>query len=339
MELSAHQPRFEVKANDKSITGVVADRFISLRVTDETGIQSDQFELLLSDHLKDAPIALPPTGAELTVALGYGASLVDQGMFVCDEIELSGWPGQMAIRGRAAIYDKTPKGKTNLQSQKSKAWPKGTKLGDMVAAIAKEHGMAAVVAASLKTITLPALEQLEESNISFLVRVAKRYDAIFKPAGGALVLAKRGESLAADGSPLPVKTVVPSQVTSYNMTMATREAPGTVIAYWNSQRGAKRIEVVAGDGDPVRRLRHNYPDQDSARKAAESELDRRKRGAHKLQLQLPGDPLLASDMRLMLPAELWRDGLAGEWLVTRVEHEFDAAAGYSCRVEAERPLA
>jgi hypothetical protein len=135
---------------------------------------------------------------------------------------------------------------------------------------------------------------------------------------------------------LPVVKLFPHQVTSYNMTQATKEHPGTVVAYWHSTKGAKKIEVVSGSGDPVRRLRHFYPTKEAALKAAEAELDRRKRGAHKLTLQLPGDPLLSADGRLQMPSP-WRDGIAGEWLITRVEHIMDGA-GYCSRVEAEKPL-
>ena len=334
MGLSA-RPAFRLLANDKDITAAVQDRFSSLRVTDEAGLQSDLFEIVLADHLLPA-IALPPSGAELTLWLGYGDRLARMGLYICDEFELSGWPAQLTIRGRAAPYDGTKQGKTSLQTQKSRSWAKGTRLADMVATIAKEHNLAATTAPALRGIVLTHWDQTEESDISFLVRVAARYDAIVKPANGKLVVAKRGESKTASGLALPVVTIRPGDVGSYNMTMAKRDASGTVVAYWQNKRGAKREQISMGDGEPVRRLRNYYPTQDAAREAAQTEYNKRLRGEHKLTLSMAGRTDLQAEGRLVLTDD-FRPGVAGEWLTTRVEHSLDKSAGYSCSVEAEKP--
>lgn len=330
-----YQPQFRIEANSQDVTAAILDRFISLRLTDEAGMQSDMVEITLADHNPLVPIVMPETGAELRVFLGYGLAVQDMGLYVVDEVELAGWPGSMTIRGKAAPYDTSKGGKSDLQTQKSRSWPKGTKLGDLVAKIAKEHGMEPAVSKSLQGIVLPHFDQTEESDISFLLRVGKRYDAITKPAGGKIVMAKAGESKNASGEDLPPVAVVASDCSRFTMTMAKRESPGTVIAYHHNKRTAKRIEVKLGKGEPTRRLRHWYPDEEAAKAAAQAELDKRARGEHKLQLTMPGDPSLAAESRLT--AAGFRDGVNGEWLVTRVTHLLDKNTGYQCDVEAEKP--
>lgn len=330
-------PAFRIIANSGDITAAIMDRFISLTLTDEAGMDSDTFEVTLADHNPLIPIAMPETGAELEVFLGYDNMVQRMGLFIVNEVELSGWPGQMVIRSTAAPYSTSKGGKTDLQSQKSRSWPKGTKLGDLVAKIAGEHSMEPAVADSMKSIVLPHFSQTEESDISFLVRVAKRYDGFAKAAGGKIVLTKRGESKSASGEDLPAIAVHGSQVSTYIMTMAKRDSPGTVIAYHHQKRSAKRIEVKLGSGEPVRRLRHWYPDEAAAKAGAQAELDKRARGEHKLTLTMPGDPLLAAESPLVTSG--FRPDVDGDWLVTRAVHSQSKSSGYTCDVEAEKPNA
>lgn len=334
MGLIGIKPEYRVTANSADITATIADRFISMRVTDETGFQSDTLEIILSDADPENPIQLPPTGAELEIYLGYDGNLTRMGLFVCDELELSGWPGELAIRGRAVAYEKTPLGKTDLQTQKVRSWKNGTTIGAMVAKIAKEHGLQAVVAASLKGIVLPQYDQTEESDISFLIRIAKHYDAIVKPAGGKLAFAKRGESKSAGGEDMPTITVMASECTSWRMHQSTKESPGTVVAYWHNTKQSKRIEVSVGSGDPVKRVKHYFPNQAAALAAANSELDKRKRSENKLSLVMPGNQLLAAEAKL-LPSG-FHPAVTGDWLITRVAHDL-SDSGYKCEIDAERP--
>lgn len=328
-------PGFKLVANDADITATISERFSSLRLTDETGITADTLEIVLADTMPDKPIKVPPTGAELELWLGFDGDLQRKGLFVVDEIVLEGWPSTMTLCARAAIYEGTPKGKADLQTQKTRSWPKGTTIGAMVAKMAGEHGMQAAVSASLADITLPHVDQTAESDISFLVRLARRYDAIAKPAGGKLVFAARGEGKSVSGADLPRITLQPGDVGRYRMRLSTRESPGTVVAFYRLNGEGKRHEVTVGDGDPVRRIRWQYPDQSSARAAALAEFARRQRGEESLMLELGGRADLQAEGILTLDG--FRDGVGGDWLAMRVEHELSKGTGYVCRIEAERP--
>lgn len=326
-------PAFQVLANNKDITDTMSSRLVSLSLTDAAGMESDLLEITLSDR-DDAPIALPPTGAELSVSLGYEGAIQRMGLFIVDEVELSGWPAEMTIRARATPFDASKGGKSTLQSQKTRSWPAGTKLADLVAKVAKEHGLAAAVAASLKSIALPHLDQSDESDLHFLVRVALKYDAIVKPAAGKLILAKRGESKSVGGADLPTVTVTPPEVSRFRAVLSRRDASGTVVAYYHATKAGKRHEVQVGSGEPVQRLRMYHPTAEMALAAARAELDRRARKKFTVSLTLPGRADLVAEGRLVLDG--FREGVAGEWVITRVEHRLDGN-GYVCDVEAETP--
>lgn len=328
------KPEYRITANKTDITGLISERLVSLRYTDEAGMESDVLEIVLADHDPKNPIQVPPTGAELELFLGYDGNLERIGMFVCDEIEMAGWPGEMTIRARATPFDASKGGLSNLQSQKTRSWAKGTILGDMVKKIAKEHGMAPAVMDTLAKIALPHIDQADESDMHFLGRVVKKYDAIVKPAAGKLILAKIGSAKTISGLSLPSVTLAPDDVSRYRVVMSKRETAGMVVAYWHAVKQSKRHEVKVGKGEPVKRLKMYYPTQEMALAAARSELDRRERRKVTVSVTLPGRTDLVAEGRVILSG--FRDGVDGEWSITRAEHSMDGG-GYTTTVEAEQP--
>lgn len=329
-----YRPDYRLLANSTDITALIRDRLLSLRYTDEAGMESDVLEITLADYDPANPIQVPPTGAELELFIGYDGALDRVGMFVCDEVELAGWPGEMTIRARAAPFDQSKGGLSALQTQKTRSWAKGTKLGDMVKKIAKEHGMESAVMGSLAAIVLPHIDQADESDLHFLGRVAKKYDAIVKPAAGKLVLAKVGSAKTISGQSLPTVTLAPGDVSRFRVVMSKRETAGMVVAYCHAVKAAKRHEVKVGSGEPVRRLKMYYPTQEMALAAARSELDRRERRKVTVSITLPGRTDLVAEGRVILDG--FRDGVNGEWSITRAEHSLDSN-GFTTTVEAEQP--
>lgn len=328
-------PTYTILADQADITAAIKSRLLGLSLTDAVGMESDMLEITLADNDPAAPISIPPTGAELRLFLGYDGLNVPMGLFVCDEVEVAGWPGEMVIRARAAVYDKSKGGKSDLQTQKTRSWPAGTKLGDMVAKIAKEHGMEPAVSASLKSIALPHTDQADESDINLLVRMAKKYDAVVKPGNGKLVLSKRGESKSVGGQALAPVLLAPQDCTAFRLVMAKRETAGMVVAYWHAVKTAQRNEVKVGKGEPVRRLKQYYPTKEMALAAARADLSRRERGEVTISLNVTGSPMIAAEAPLVLAG--FRPGVDGEWLISRVTHRIDASSGYTCDVEAEKP--
>lgn len=328
------RPQFRLLANGSDITGTISERLASLRFTDEAGLESDVLDVLLEDADPASPIAMPPTGAELELFLGYDGAAQRMGLFVVDEIELAGWPGTMRITARAAPFEKSKGGKQRLQSQKTRSWPKDTKLSAMVQKIAKEHGMQGAVSQSLASVTLPHMDQTDESDLHFLTRIARKYDAVVKPAGGKLVVAKRGESKSTSGQQLPAVTLAPGDVSTWRVTLAKRENSGSVVAAWHDRQTAKRKLVTVGKGEPVTRLRMQYSTEGQAVAAAKAELEKRARGERKLNLTLPGRTDLVAEGPLTLAG--FREGVDGAWLITSVDHQLDNG-GYVCSVQAEVP--
>ena len=334
MGLTGIAPAFKLLANTTDVTAKLSGRLISLNLSDGVGYESDLLEITLADDDPLIPIDMPETGAELELFLGYDNWTQRMGLFICDEVELAGWPGTMTIRARAATYDKSKGGKTDLQTQKSRSWTKGTKFGDMVKKIASEHGMESAVSESMAKITLPHTDQADESDLNLLLRLAKKYDGVVKPSGGKITVTKRGEGKTASGEELPTIVLTASDCTAFRLTSQKRENAGTVVAHYQVTKKAAKYDVKVGEGEPVKKIGKYYPTKEMALDAAKAELAKRQRDQVTVSVTLPGDPTIAAECKLVLVG--FRPGVDGEWLITSANHRLDDN-GYSCDVEATKP--
>lgn len=325
------KPGFVVKVNDVDITAQIKDRLVSMTVTDSTGYESDTLEITLADHDDKKPLAMPKTGAEAQVYMGYGTDLQDMGKYIIDEVTLHGPPCVMTLRGRAAIFDNTPKGQVPFNSQKTRSWPKGTHFGALAAKIAKEHGMKLAMAKDLQTIPLAHIDQKAESDLNLLLRLGKLYDCITKPAAGVLAIVGRGKLMSADGKPLPKITVEGKELSSFTLQIASKDGAGTVAAFYHTTRGAKNKPVIVGKGNPVKKIRHWYKTQAQALAAARAEYDKRLRNMRKITLAFPGRPDVTAECPLIV--KNLREAFNGEWVVTQATHSL-SSSGYTTSVEA-----
>lgn len=332
-------PTFSITANDTNVTAAIASRFVSLRLNDETGFMSDDLEITVADTDPKARIARPATGALLRLSLGYDQSLTDKGAFVVSGASRGGQKGgarTLTVRAHAAPYQDTPGGITDFQTQVTRSWADGTTIGAMVQTMAAAHGMTSAISPSLAAVVLPHMDQVEESDISFLVRLGRLYDAIAKPAGGKLLFIARGLSQTVGGVSLPVINLTESDVTSWQWDEDRREAPGTVVTKYHVPKSAQMHAVSVGSGNPVRLLKRKFKSQAEAKAAAMAEMSRRARGAIRLEIDMPGNAAVTAEATLNLDQTFGPD-VEGVWLVNSVVHEQDKGSGYKTQIKAERP--
>jgi uncharacterized protein len=317
-------PVYQILANSRDITEKIADRLLSLVITDEAGIKSDTVEIRLDD--RDNALELPQTGAELDVSIGYQETgLVKIGLYTVDEISLSGPVRSMVIRGKAANMPKA------IKAPNTRPWDDVT-IADLVSSIAGEYGLVPRVGSELSGILLPHIDQTEESDLHLLTRLAKQFDAVAKPAGSFLLFIKRGQAKSATGKKIPKVQLQSEDVTSWQVTLAERGKYGAVTAEWHDKATAQRKTVKAGDGDPVFKLRRSYPDATQAQAAAEAKLAALDRGTGTLEITMPGNQSLMAEGVMTLSK--FRAGIDGRWLLNRVTHTI-GGQGFSTSLSAE----
>ncbi|WP_065329452.1 contractile injection system protein, VgrG/Pvc8 family [Tritonibacter mobilis] len=333
MGLIDFRPLFRVIVDGQDISNVLAPRLVSLRVTDGAGVQSDSVQITLSDTGYLAKIQEPRAGAEIKVWLGFPFSLSYMGLFIADTVEVTGPPDAVTITGTASVNGETTNGKTALTDQKKRSWPEGTTIGAMVDKIAGEHGFGAMVSESLHAEVLPHIDQIDESDINLLSRIARDFDAIAKPGNGRLIFTRRGESVTASGQPMPVVKVHKKALIEWRYRNSLRERVGRVIATTQDLKEGKPVDVEAGAGEPISRLKRRFPDKASAQRSADAELKRLGRAGRTLSLTMPGNPDAVAEARLQ--ASGFRSYIDGEWLISRAVHSLDSG-GYRTAITAEQ---
>lgn len=354
MELIDWRAAVKVTVNGQDMTGIFSQRLMSLTITDTAGIQADTLDIVLSDSDPLARLALPATGAEISVALGYGYLAQPIGLYVAEEIEVGGPPDSVSIRAYASSYGETDEGRAAINDQKTRSWPEGTTVSAMVGKIAGESGFEAAVSAEAGKVALPHMDQIDESDIGLLSRVARDNGLIFKPGGGKLVMVKTGESTSAAGEPLPVVVLGPKQLSAWRMAVRRPEAVQKVVTKYRDLEAAETIEVTvtttpatsldaasqAGDDilsgkSSTTKVKRTYASRAAAETAAKAAAGESQRKSHQLSLRLPGRADLMAEGRVLMQG--FRPGVDREWLIRQVTHRVEPGSGWSCSVEAELP--
>jgi phage protein D len=172
-------PTYRLSVDGRDITPTVNARLVSLRLEETRGEDADRLDLTLSDH--DGKLAIPRQGATIAVAIGWeGQPLVDKGTFKVDEVEHSGAPDQVTIRARSADLANT------LRQRRDQSWHQLT-LEQILRTIATRNGLTPRIHAALASVALAHIDQTNESDLNFLTRLGKRYDAVATAKKGHLL--------------------------------------------------------------------------------------------------------------------------------------------------------
>lgn len=321
-------PDFIVTLNGKDLTSTIEPRLQSLTVTECRAEEADTLDLVLDDS--DGRLAMPNRGALLAVSIGWAdKGVVSKGTFTVDEIEYSGAPDIITIRARSASMTKT------MGERQEKSWHNET-IGSIVRVIAGRHNLKPTVADSLAKIAIAHIDQTHESDMSFLTRLAKRYDAVMNVKDGNLLFMPIGQARTASGKQLTVLNLERKSGDMHRYHVAERENYAGVRAYWHSSEKAERESVVVGgdNNKNIKVLPETYPNEAEARAAATAEFNRMQRSQATMDYTLalgraeifPELPVTVSGFKPEI------DGTP--WLVKKATHTIEDG-GFSTRLELE----
>lgn len=309
------KPAFKITADKKDVTALIAERLISINITDETGLVSDTCEILLDN--RDEKLEIPPRGAVLEVSLGYeDKPLTKMGSYVVDDVEVSSPPSQMRITGKASnSLDKNLSKK--IKAPKSKSWHGFTLVG-IITAIANNNGFKAAIDEYFKQIYISHLDQTDESDISFLNSLAQSYGAFTKLSLGRLLFFRRGTSISESGKELPTVKLSFKEISDWKLRVSDMEKFGKVIAKWHNFATGKEEDVFAGQGDPPYTMRYKFVSADRALEAAKAKLAEFKRGAENLNFSTSGNPKLSAENKIIITDVKYLKNK--NWIITSVNH-------------------
>lgn len=326
------QPRaaYRITVDGVDITRRVRPVLSSLSLNDKQRDEADELEIRIDDT--DGLTELPRRGVSIRVSIGWeGEGMVDKGSFTVDEVSHEGPPDAVVIRARSV--DLTGKART----RRGRSWHQTT-LGAVVQDLARGQGLQARISPELASRPVAHLDQVGESDVHLLTRLASRHDATATVKGGALLFLKIGKGQTAAGDPLPTFTIQRRDTDTHNFTMQDRERYTGVHAEWHDKGTGTRKRVQAGSSSNSKALRRVYHSESEAMQHANAEHDRTRRGEHKLTLKLGrGNPDLASEMIGRVSG--WRREIDDiRWMITSVTHTITGSGGFETSVELETAL-
>ncbi|WP_429118289.1 phage late control D family protein [Aeromonas hydrophila] len=351
-------PAYQVRVDGSDISGTLRPRLMHMTITDNRGFSADTIEIALDDS--DGKLAMPRRGATLQASIGWqGGSLVDKGTFKIDEVEHGGAPDVLTIRGKSAEL------RGGMNKLRERSWHFET-IGAIVEQLAARYGLTPNVGETFKGMVIDHIDQTNESDLAFLTRLATEQDAIATVKSGRLMFIKAGNGTTASGKPLPAITITRQDGDQHQFSVADRDAYTGVIAYWQDNKAAekKKIEVkrkrktkpkeerplppgvvvnkkenelLVGDSENVKELRHVYASQSNAMRAARAEWEKLQRGVAEFQITLArGRPELYPEQPTTVRGFKPQIDEA-DWLLTQVVHDL-TDQGYTNRLQLEVKL-
>lgn len=176
----------------------------SIQLTDENGTATDELQLKF-----DGSFSRPSYKDEIKVWLGYKES----GLYFCGtflvqtttQTKLS-----LTVKATSTNFTANLKEKVNISYE-------NLALKDLVSKIASKHGLR--VKADFGDVFLKHISQTNESDLHFLDRLAKDYNATFNIKNNTLIFIKKTKS------DLPIFSIDKDEAENYSLTYAKFQIP------------------------------------------------------------------------------------------------------------------
>ncbi|KDY66797.1 phage major tail tube protein [Escherichia coli] len=255
------------------------------------------------------------------------------------------------VRARSADFRET------LNPRREKSWHKTT-VGEVVKEIAARHKLKMALGKDLSDKPVEHIDQTNESDGSFLMRLARQYGAIASVKNGNLLFIRQGQGKSASGKPLPVITITRKDGDSHRFTLADRGSYTGVIASWLHTREpakkesttvkrkrrtakqkkepeAKQGDYLVGTDENVLVLNRTYANRGNAERAAKMQWERLQRGVASFSLQLAEG---RADLYTEMPVKVsgFKQPIDdAEWTITTLTHTVSPDNGFTTSLELE----
>ena len=210
---------------------------------------------------------------------------------------------------------------TGLRTPATRAYPQGLTLAALIEQIAAANGYTPRVHADLAGIRLSHEDQITESDLQFLVRVADRYDADIRFSAGHLLALPR--TAAETVSTLPLDGAL-GEFALLEARFSDRWDWTAVVAkYFDYDQGRPVTVRVGSASGKAYEVPGVQGDAAAAKAAAERARARLAERAWVLRASTLGDPDLIPHVQFEIPAAAVPDGVPLTWRILEAVHRVD----------------
>ncbi|ECE2969948.1 phage protein D [Salmonella enterica] len=339
--LPVPEPVFVLRYNLKDITHDITAYATSITFTDKLSGESDELEVELEDseqRWRDA--WYPGMGDTLALQLGFqGRPLTDCGGFSIDEIELSGPPDSVSIRGRSAPVTRAMRTKSNRGFE-------NTTLAAIAGRIARKHKLK--LEGQIEPLTLERITQYGESDLAFLKRLANDYGYMVKVTPEKLIFSHLGKLRDAP----VIRTITPQEVSRWTLRDTLHEVyKGVKNKHQNSQ--TRTLVTFNADNTTTTRTEKKSSSSgmstssdiintsDRAQNAEEASAKGKAKLDSKNEYKHAGTLSLEGDLSLRAGGSVTLSGFGksdGKWLIISARHSLARSSGLTTDIDIARGL-
>ncbi|MCL1124172.1 hypothetical protein L2764_06700 [Shewanella surugensis] len=201
--------------------------------------------------------------------------------------------------------------------------------------MATEHGLKAKVSNKFENVMIEHIDQVDESDMNLLTRLADRHNAISKPANGFWLFLKEGEGKSASGKVLSVLHINKEWVSSWQCRFNSRNDVNSVIATYHDVTTGMAKEVTVGSGEPAFRIAYKYPNYEEALASATSRAKTVVSGSDTFDITMAANSAL---MNTVAEGHVDLDGFGdledGKWRVKSLEWSL-SSTGLQLRIAGD----
>lgn len=317
-----------VNGSGLNLMGKLKGIWLEVKVTDNAGQESDKATILCLGP--PGKFGIPKRGEVFDIYMGWAdEGLVHQGSYSFQKANARGDPDggdRISLDFKAADFV------DSLKASGRQHYDEGTTLGDLVKKEAKRAGLDAVVDPALAKVKLGYRLRWDQSPIDFLNDIADDFGATVKPAGGKLVVMKRGGGTSGAGQALSPILIRKRRSFAYDIDIEPRPEAGSVAAAWQDPKSGRRklTKVKTGRDGPIVVLPHPYRSEIEAREASQSNAYERGNNSGTGFFESPGLPHARAEAPVV--ASGFGGFIDGRWKAESVEKVITVEGGFTTTV-------
>lgn len=310
-------PRYLIYINGTESTNLIYDKLISMTLTDNANNESDELEIVVSGNF-----IRPKYQDEIKIYLGYGLDISFVGLFKVQSTSKNFT--QLSIRATSVDFSDNFKVKRNITYEH-------LSIKQIAEQIASKHQLK--LKSDYHDLYILSQAQSNESDMHFLNRLAKEYNAIFNVKNDTLYFMKKiKEQNKSDELPRYFIDVNHCQDISIEYSNTTMY--GSCEVSWHDTKENKTFKTIypQNGGEPVLKFKSSFKNEAHAIERAKAQLQRANQGLVTGSLKKEGELIFAGGV-IQLLNNIDLD--ITEYQITRVTHDLNKQNGWTTTIDFE----
>ncbi len=313
-----NKPVFVILINGENRTEAIYEKLISLSLVDNANNESDELEIVVAGRF-----IRPEYEDQIKIYFGFNDDYRYMGLYRVQSTSKTFT--QLTIKATSVDFGENFKVKRNITYQ-------NLSIKNIVKQIASRHGFE--LKSDYDDVYLLSQSQTNESDMHFLNRIAKEYNAIFNVKNDTLYFMKKIKDNKKNDD-LPSYVIDVNSCHQISIEHSNKTAYNSCEVSYQDTKENKVVKRVypANGGEPILKFKGSFKTQSEAIERAKAMLERANQGIIKGSLEKKGEAFFAGGILTLLNNI---DPDEEEYQIIKVSHSLSKSNGWTTNIEFER---